>query len=324
MSFFNRFTNFIAPFNLIPTLEAFNSTMESASKPKSVVAKTHAPQRSAAWERKEKEPDHLQTQLQMNAEMVDKIYSAFGTCFVPIVFEVWIFFVLYILRIPEHRNATYIHIFDECWYLCKYYPRFLGDRKKKFNEMKQFHVALRFYWEICHDDKLHFRLFEDEADIEPSGVYLKTPDSLDAVHNEMKGVAFQVNKEISKALMDITDFHHAMSLISQGSNEYYIITGPITFAQHRCFSPFEPAIKKKITPFSEMNFATESNPGIVKSARWYLSFKIGEDKVVQTSGEKAEFIVQHRNLLPPPKCKGCSKCGKKGIVDYIKFAVSSV
>ena len=242
----------------------------------------------------------------------------------PIVFEVWIFFVLYILRIPEHRNATFIHIFDECWYLCKYYPRFLGDRKKKFNEMKQFHVALRFYWEICHDDKLHFRLFEDEADIEPSGVYLKTPDSLDAVHNEMKGVAFQVNKEISKALMDITDFHHAMSLISQGSNEYYIITGPITFAQHRCFSPFEPAIKKKITPFSEMNFATESNPGIVKSARWYLSFKIGEDKVVQTSGEKAEFIVQHRNLLPPPKCKGCSKCGKKGIVDYIKFAVSSV
>lgn len=324
MSFFNRFTNFIAPFNLIPTLEAFNSTMESASKPKSVVAKTHAPQRSAEWERKEKEPDHLQTQLQMNAEMVDKIYSAFGTCFVPIVFEVWIFFVLYILRIPEHRNATYIHIFDECWYLCKYYPRFLGDRKRKFNEMKQFHVALRFYWEICHDDKLHFRLFEDEADIEPSGVYLKTPDSLDAVHNEMKGVAFQVNKEISKALMDITDFHHAMSLISQGSNEYYIITGPITFAQHRCFSPFEPAIKKKITPFSEMNFATESNPGIVKSARWYLSFKIGEDKVVQTSGEKAEFIVQHRNLLPPPKCKGCSKCGKKGIVDYIKFAVSSV
>ena len=72
-----------------------------------------------------------------------------------------------------------------------------------------------------------------------------------------------------------------------------------------------------------MNFATESNPGIVKSARWYLSFKIGEDRVVQTSVEQAQFIVQHDNLLPPPKCKGCSKCGKKGIVDYIKFAVSS-
>lgn len=319
MSFFNRFTNFIVPFNLISTLEAFNSTMESASKLESVVAKPH---HIAEWERKEKEPDHLQTQLRLNAKMVDKIYSAFGTCFVPIVFEVWIFFVLYILRIPEHRNATFVDFFNQFWYLCKYYPRFLGDQKKKFKETRQFHEVVRFYWEICHDDKLHFRLFEDEADMEPSGVYLKTPDSLDAVHNQMKGVAFQVNKAISKALMDITDFHHVFSLFFQG-NEYYITTGPIIFAQHRCFSPFQPAIRKKLTSFSEMNFATESNPGIVKSARWYLSFKIGEDKVVQTSGEQAQFIVQHDYLLPPPKCKGCSKCGKKGIVDYIKFAVSS-
>ena len=102
--------------------------MESASKLESVVAKPH---HSAEWERKEKEPDHLQTQLRLNAKMVDKIYSAFGTCFVPIVFEVWIFFVLYILRIPEHRNATFVDFFNQFWYLCKYYPRFLGDRKKK-------------------------------------------------------------------------------------------------------------------------------------------------------------------------------------------------
>jgi hypothetical protein len=180
------------------------------------------------------------------------------------------------------------------------------------------YAAFRFYHDICLDDTLEFNLVREKDQTEPSGVYLKKPDSSwDAVHKQMIGVAFPLNNKVAEGLIGNLEFQRAFSIILKQKG-YYLVTGPVTFAQHVCSSKFEPSIVRT-TYFRNMKFSsTESDPRIDKSARWYQTIKNGNrTRVVET----AEFVVYNPDLVvPSPVCKGCGICSEeKGKTDYIKL-----
>ena len=116
----NYWLQLIPRFNLFNqlTLETPNPTMDStveledAQKVGDDVANKVAetkPQKAI-----KEVPENLLAQIQKNAELVKQIHAVYADAsfgseplYFPEVLQVWIFFVLYILRIPEHRNATY-------------------------------------------------------------------------------------------------------------------------------------------------------------------------------------------------------------------------
>jgi len=272
-------------------------------------------------------PENLLAQIQKNAELVKQIHAVYADAsfgseplYFPEVLQVWIFFVLYILRIPEHRNATYGQIWSEFVYLRDYFPKFVVARPKSDQKdlILKMYPAFRFYHDICLDDALEFNLVREKDQTEPSGVYLKNPDSSwDAVHKQMIGVAFPLNNKVAEGLIGNLEFQRAFSIILKQKG-YYLVTGPVTFAQHVCSSKFEPSIVRT-TYFRNMKFSsTESDPRIDKSARWYQTIKNGNrTRVVET----AEFVVHNPGLVvPSPICKGCGICSEeKGKTDYIKL-----
>jgi hypothetical protein len=75
-------------------------------------------------------PDELVGQFKKNAELVKKFYSAFETNHVPECLETWVYFNLYVLRVPAIRNLRY-DVRQNCHrYLWDRYPRFLGPPKE--------------------------------------------------------------------------------------------------------------------------------------------------------------------------------------------------
>ena len=328
----NYWLQLIPRFNLFNqlTLETPNPTMDStveledAQKVGDDVANKVAetkPQKAI-----KEVPENLLAQIQKNAELVKQIHAVYADAsfgseplYFPEVLQVWIFFVLYILRIPEHRNATYGQIWSEFVYLRDYFPEFVVARPKPDQKDLILHMyaAFRFYHDICLDDTLEFNLVREKDQTEPSGVYLKKPDSSwDAVHKQMIGVAFPLNNKVAEGLIGNLEFQRAFSIILH-QKVYYLVTGPVTFAQHVCSSKFEPSIVRQ-TFFRNMKFSsTESDPQIDKSARWYQTIKNGNRRVVET----AEFVVHNPGLVvPSPICKGCGVCSEeKGKIDYIKL-----
>ena len=328
----NYWLQLIPRFNLFNqlTLETPNPTMDStveledAQKVGDDVANKVAetkPQKAI-----KEVPENLLAQIQKNAELVKQIHAVYADAsfgseplYFPEVLQVWIFFVLYILRIPEHRNATYGQIWSEFVYLRDYFPEFVVARPKPDQKdlILKMYPAFRFYHDICLDDALEFNLVREKDQTEPSGVYLKNPDSSwDAVHKQMIGVAFPLNNKVAEGLIGNLEFQRAFSIILNQKG-YYLVTGPVTFAQHVCSSKFEPSIVRP-TSFRNMKFSsTESDPRIDKSARWYQTIKNGNRRVVET----AEFVVHNPGLVvPSPICKGCGVCSEeKGKIEYIKL-----
>jgi hypothetical protein len=332
----NYWLQFIPRFNLFNqlTLETPNPTMDStvelenAQKVGDDVANKVAeikPRKESINAIKEV-PEKFLAQIQKNAELVKQIHAVYADAsfgsepflYFPEVLQVWIFFVLYILRIPEHRNATYSQIWCEFVYLRDYFPHFVVAHPKPDQKdlILKMYAAFRFYHDICLDDTLEFNLVREKDQTEPSGVYLKKPDSSwDAVHKQMIGVAFPLNNKVAEGLIGNLEFQRAFSIILH-QKVYYLVTGPVTFAQHVCSSKFEPSIVRQ-TFFRNMKFSsTESDPQIDKSARWYQTIKNGNRRVVET----AEFVVHNPGLVVPSSiCKGCSICSEeKGNTVFIK------
>ena len=75
-------------------------------------------------------PEGLVAQMKENADLVAKFYAAFEGDWIPEALEVWVYFNLYCLRMPEHRNVRF-DVFDGSYtYLLPFYPKFRLDAKK--------------------------------------------------------------------------------------------------------------------------------------------------------------------------------------------------
>ena len=75
-------------------------------------------------------PEGLVAQMKENADLVAKFYAAFEGDWIPEALEVWVYFNLYCLRMPEHRNVRF-DVFDGSYtYLIPFYPKFRLDAKK--------------------------------------------------------------------------------------------------------------------------------------------------------------------------------------------------
>jgi hypothetical protein len=109
-------------------------------------------------------PEGLVAQMTENADLVAKFYAAFEGDWIPEALEVWVYFNLYCLRMPEHRNVRF-DVFDGSYaYLIPFFPKFRLDAKKKHQDrsgkyLKYIH-ALLFYYESCFGDNnfLHAEL----------------------------------------------------------------------------------------------------------------------------------------------------------------------
>ena len=93
-------------------------------------------------------PEELVAQLKENKNLVDEFYSAFGDEWMPESLETWVFFSLYVLRMPEHRNRRFHHIME-----FPYYPRFrllaLQKRQDMTTTVVKFREGLMFFYQCC-------------------------------------------------------------------------------------------------------------------------------------------------------------------------------
>ena len=287
-------------------------------------------------------PHELVDQFDKNAELVKKFYSAFETNHVPECLETWVYFNLYILRIPAIRNLRY-DVRQNCHrYLWDRYPRFLGPPKegdKRAKNMGTFWTTFDFYWESFFGDtsylrrpqlpKILFSLFEDESDTHPTGVFLKDPTtSWDEVQRQLKGVAFETSASIANRLMAIENIQDLISIVRRKVNheeKIFIVTGPIMFARVSCCSPFKPYVtaSTKTLKFDKAGFVTKTNPGITTKAAWYFTRKDLEAvKVAATAAVQTgpEFLVNHADAIwPVSKCIGTCACKKKGKIVFIEL-----
>ena len=76
-------------------------------------------------------PEGLVAQMKENADLVAKFYAAFEGDWIPEALEVWVYFNLYCLRMPEHRNVRFDVFTGSYTYLIPFYPKFRLDAKKK-------------------------------------------------------------------------------------------------------------------------------------------------------------------------------------------------
>ena len=76
-------------------------------------------------------PEGLVAQMKENADLVAKFYAAFEGDWIPEALEVWVYFNLYCLRMPEHRNVRFDVFTGSYTYLLPFYPKFRLDAKKK-------------------------------------------------------------------------------------------------------------------------------------------------------------------------------------------------
>ena len=299
-------------------------------------------------------PDELVDQFKENAAIVEKLHLAFETYSEPVpkVLQTWIYFNLYVLRVPAHRNLR----FDVLWgtrdYLLKFSPRFVPQTRcdERMPALKTHTNAFRFYWESCFGDaaflgkrkplpEILFSLFKDESDTHPTGIFLKDPTtSWDEVQKQVKGLAFETSLRIAERLMEIENFQDLFSIVVRVEKNKtgkivketpYILTGPIMFARVSCCSPFKPYIftaRKKLDGFKEAEFVSKIIPQITTNAMWYLTFKhleeAAEAAAVQTG---PEFLVGHADKKwPESECirVGCfcdSGMVSAGVVSQLEY-----
>ena len=288
-------------------------------------------------------PDELVDQFKENAAIVEKLHLAFETYSEPVpkVLQTWIYFNLYVLRVPAHRNLR----FDVLWgtrdYLLKFSPRFVPQTRcdERMPALKTHTNAFCFYWESCFGDaaflgkrkplpEILFSLFKDESDMHPTGVFLKDPTtSWDKVHDQVKGVAFQISSPIAERLMEIGNLQDLFSIVVKKEKNkrskkvketLYILTGPIMFARVSCCSPFKPYLftATKISKIFEVaKFVSNEIPSITAEDGCYLTYKhpayADLEAAVQTASGP-EFFVNHGDQKwPVPECNGpCFLCSR--------------
>ena len=296
-------------------------------------------------------PEGLVAQMKENADLVAKFYAAFEGDWIPEALEVWVYFNLYCLRMPEHRNVRF-DVFDGSYtYLLPFYPKFRLDAKKKHQDRcgkyKKFINALLFYYESCFGDEnfLHaeldrarksrkpdrcveiaFDLFQDKEQREPTGVFLKEGKSWEEVCQQMTGIAFASSPKIVGNLMAIENIERLFTIVDGPNNKVWIITGPVMFARMRCDSASEPLLQQPGLKFHNGGFVSTTDPDKFRTSLWIRAVidtaaaKSGADSVFVHPCGKAEFVVRHYNeRFPLPECRGCSKCQPGGKSDYINL-----
>jgi ribosomal protein S7 len=295
-------------------------------------------------------PEGLVAQMKENADLVAKFYAAFEGDWIPEALEVWVYFNLYCLRMPEHRNVRF-DVFDGSYtYLIPFYPKFRLDAKKKHQDRCgkyiKFINALLFYYESCFGDNnfLHaeldnakksthkrcveiaFDLFQDKEQREPTGVFLKEGKSWEEVCQQMTGIAFASSPKIVGNLMAIENIERLFTIVDGPNNKVWIITGPVMFARLRCDSASEPLLQQPGLKFHNGGFVSTTDPDKFRTSLWIRAVidtaaaKSGADSVFVHPCGKAEFVVRHYNVrFPLPECRGCSKCQPGGKSDYINL-----
>ena len=286
-------------------------------------------------------PEELVAQLKENKDLVDEFYSAFGDEWMPESLETWVFFSLYVLRMPEHRNRRFHHIM-EFPYLTPYYPRFrllaLQKRGDLITTYNKFQDGLMFFYQCCfgYDNfikpaiesdsecpEIAFDLFEDKDQREPTGVFIKEHHTWEEVGRQMTGMAFKTNSPIANRLKKIKNIERLFSFMDVDQNNW-LVTGPVMFARVQCDSPSQPLLQPFKTKFKNVGFVSATDPQKYKSTLWFravtdtVAAKSGAASVVVNSSGKAEFIVRGYGVTFPPKkekCAGCWKCEKEGKSD---------
>ena len=286
-------------------------------------------------------PEELVAQLKENKDLVDEFYSAFGDEWMPESLETWVFFSLYVLRMPEHRNIRFHHIM-QFPYLTPYYPRFrllaLQKRGDLITTYNKFQDGLTFFYQCCfgYDNfiksaiesdsecpEIAFDLFEDKDQREPTGVFLKEHHTWEEVGRQMTGMAFLTNSPIANRLKDIQNIERVFTFM-KAEGKIWLVTGTVMFARVQCDSPFEPLMQPKQTKFQHVGFVSATDPQKYKSTRWFravidtVALKSGVASVAVHSSGKAEFIVRHYGVTFPPKkekCAGCPFCTTEGKSD---------
>jgi len=296
-------------------------------------------------------PEELVAQMKENRNIVDKFYSAFeNEEWIPESLEVWVFFSLYVLRMPEHRNRRFDQILD-LRYLTPFYPRFrLLSLKKRGCDLTttsiKFREGLMFFYQCCfgyHNflpyadpsyikptiesdsecPEIAFDLFEDKDQREPTGVFLKEHHTWEEVGRQMTGMAFLTNSPIANRLKEIQNIERVFTFMN-AEGKIWLVTGAVMFARVQCDSPFEPLLQPKQTKFQHVGFVSATDPQKYKSTRWFravidtVAEKSGAASVAVHSSGKAEFIVRHYGVTFPPKkekCAGCPFCTTEGKSD---------
>jgi hypothetical protein len=297
-------------------------------------------------------PEELVNQFEENAAIVEKLHSAFETESVPEVLQTWVYFILYVLRVPAHRNLRFDVLCGARIYLWKCWPKFVPQYKcdKRFTEMQKYHDAFKFYWECCYGDSAYinkkeplpeilFSLYKDESDTHPTGIFLKDPTtSWDEVQKQVKGLAFETSSRIAERLMEIENFQDLFSIVVRVEKTKkgkivketpYILTGPIMFARVSCCSPFKPYIftaREKLDGFKQAEFVSKIIPKITTNAMWYLTFKHPEEAAEAAAVQTGpEFLVGHADKKwPESECirVGCicdSGMVSAGVVSQLEY-----
>jgi hypothetical protein len=281
--------------------------------------------------------------MKENRNLVDKFYAAFEGTWMPESLETWVFFSLYVLRMPEHRNLRFDLIMS-CPYLIPFYPRFrlltLQKREDMTTSAVRFNDGLRFFYQCCFGDDnflpyadpsyvkptiesdskcpdIAFDLFEDKDQREPTGVFLKEHHTWEEVCQQMTGMAFKTNSPIANRLQKIRGVERLFSFM----DEIWLVTGPVMLARVQCDSPSEPLLQPFKMRFQDVGFVSTTNPQKYKSTLWFravidkVAARSGAASVVVHSSGKAEFIVRHYGVTSSRKCAGCPNCPKEGKSD---------
>ena len=290
-------------------------------------------------------PEELVAQMKENKNLVDKFYAAYENIWMPEYLEVWVFFNLYVLRMPEHRNLRYDH-FLCCDYLIPFYPRFRLLSLQKRDDMGttylKFRDALIFFYQCCFGDDnflpyadpnyikpsiesdskcpdISFDLFEHKDQRDPTGVFLKEHHTWEDVCQQMTGMAIQTNTPIANRLQKIPNIERLFSIMN-AEGAVWLTTGPVMFARVQCDSPSEPALQPKNTKFLDVGFVSTTDPKKYMSTRWFravidtAAITSGADSVVAHPSGKTEFVVRHYSVtFPKMKCAvGCWICKPEG------------
>ena len=296
-------------------------------------------------------PEALVGQMNENADLVAKFYAAFEGEWIPEALEVWVYFNLYCLRMPEHRNVRFDVFNGSYTYLIPFYPKFRLDAKKKSQDRSgkalKFLDALFFYYESCFGDdnflhaeldnaqksgrhqrcvEIAFDLFQDKEQREPSGVFLKEGKSWDEVCQQMTGIAFASSSKIVTNLMAIKNMERLLRIVVGQNNKVWIITGPVMFARLRCDSASEPLLQPPGLKFHNGGFVSTTDPDKYRTALWIrtvidtVATKSGADSVFVHPCGKAEFVVRDYDVkFPVTDCIGCPRCQPEGKSDYINL-----
>lgn len=273
------------------------------------------------------DPPQLQAQLIEKSELIKEISDLFQN-HVPELLQTWLFFNLFVIQMPEHRDMLVADgllciLEPQYRHLQKYWPKFADPTvtTERARTMPLFYEHLRFFCDICLKESLAFTLFD--ASTERLGIFPKRENIGDemTISQEMKSVAFRVDEGLVDVLMKgNSNYQRAISIL-QTDKGYFIVAGPVVFAKHACSATFEPRLAPSSHKYSTINFHSEAATNVfrykMKDVMFMLVYPIKGKPTKQTT-EMREFVVKYPlRLMPWPTCS-CNIC--QGKIDIIKGA----